>query len=149
MYRDVLGEQSLRLLFEEWMPRRVAVEAASGWAGDRVAVFSAGKRAALAWHVRYDDEPSAARALEAFARGVLRPDGAKPEVMVGPEKARSAVRTKSLCRNRASAGPFAILRKGRDLALIAGPWERRGDGPHGTGSCAAALAWARVVVDQR
>ncbi len=33
-YSDVYGEETLRILFEEWMPARAAREAASGWAGD-------------------------------------------------------------------------------------------------------------------
>src|SRR5690606_10360111 len=39
VYRDVFGEQGLRLLFEEWAPASAAASAASDWGGDRVAVF--------------------------------------------------------------------------------------------------------------
>ncbi|HYJ11667.1 MAG TPA: hypothetical protein VEX18_21740, partial [Polyangiaceae bacterium] len=53
-FHDVMGEQTVRLLLEEWLPARTAAEAASGWGGDRIAVFSddARKRWALAWHLR-------------------------------------------------------------------------------------------------
>jgi hypothetical protein len=148
-YHDILGEESVAILFEEWMPRRVAVEAAAGWAGDRIAVFEEGKRHALAWHVRYDDEASAARGLEAFARGVLRPEGAKPTEWVDPKKARAAAKTGSSCQKRPGAGPFAVFRKGRDIALVAGPWEREKGVPRAAGDCAAALGWAKAVAAQR
>ena len=149
IYRDVMGEQSVRILFEEWMPRRAAVEGASDWAGDRVAMFQDGERFALGWHLRYDSEKVAQRGFEAFARGVLRAPDAKPDAFVSPEQARAATKPGALCRDRSGAGPFAVMRQGRDLALVAGPYERKAGGPRGSGSCVKALAWAKRIVAQR
>ena len=149
MYRDVLGEQSLRLLFEEWMPRRIAAESASAWAGDRVVVFQSGERFALVWHVRWDDQAAAIRGLSAFARGVARPEKAAPGEFADPERAKAAVKKDQACVERARSGPLAVSRSGRDVALVAGPFERRPGGAKSAGRCADALAWAGSVARQR
>jgi hypothetical protein len=146
LYHDVMGEQSLRLLLEEWMPRKVAVSAASDWAGDRIAVFREGQRFALAWRVRYDRVSAAERGHEAFARGVLRKEGASVEVVGAPE-AKAAIQSGQICRERAQRGPFAALRKGRDVVIVIGPYER-GSSPKSAANCAGALAWARVISAQ-
>jgi hypothetical protein len=144
LYRDVWGEQSLRLLFEEWMPRRTALPAAADWGGDRVVLFHDGDRYALAWHVRFDTESAAERALGAFARGVLRPEHLL-QPTVSAQEAEAAIKADRVCRERAQRGPFAALRKGRSLAIIAGPFRRTGDGAKSESTCAAALAWAGAI----
>lgn len=147
MYRDVQGEQSLRLLFEEWMPRRAAAEGASAWSGDRVAVFRSGQRFALAWHVRYDTEAAARTGLESFARGVLRPEGSSE--FVDPALVTRQTKGQRLCSERATRGPFAVVRSGRDLGVVAGPFERSAGGAKSQGSCTDALVWATSVAKQR
>jgi hypothetical protein len=148
LYRDVLGEQSVRLLFEEWMPRKSALTAASDWAGDRAAIYRDGGRIAVAWRVRFDHEPAARRGLEAFARGVLRQPGAAADLFVSAEEASKAIRGDRICQERDDRGPFAVVRKGRDLAVIAGPYLRSDAGVKSDGSCAAALAWGQTIVVQ-
>jgi hypothetical protein len=148
-YHDVLGEQSLRLLFEEWMPRNKAVDAAAGWAGDRLAAYVDGGRWAAAWHIRYDDEPAAARALEAFARGVLRTEAVAAvtsRVAVGPADAAREARSGRLCRERALRGPFAAARRGRDIAVAVGPFRRSSAGASSDGQCPQALAWTAAML---
>lgn len=140
VYHDVIGEEALRLLFEEWMPERTAITSASGWGGDRLAVFRDGKRFALGWHLRFDDAASARRALDAFARGILG-GGA-----VGPAKAHARAKSGHLCRERAGAGPFAAALLGRDVSLVAGPYERGPDGPRSAGVCSGAAKWAAALV---
>lgn len=149
MYRDVLGEQSLRLLFEEWMPRRAAVESAADWAGDRMVLFRAGERFALVWHTRWDDEKSALRGTQAFARGVLRPKDAKPGEFVALDRARAALKRDRACTERAAQGPIAVARSGRDVTMVAGPFERTASGARSAGTCAEALVWAVAVAKQR
>ncbi len=144
MYRDIFGEESVDLLFEEWMPRHPAAEAASGWSGDRIAVFQDGKRYALAWHLRYDTEVLATRTVEAFARGVLR-----QKTDISKETAAKAAKSGSVCRARSDAGPFAVFRSGRDIALVAGPYDRSAGAPRSASSCANALKWAKSVATQR
>jgi hypothetical protein len=130
------------------MPRRAAVEAASEWAGDRIAVYHDRERYSLGWHLRYDTAAAAKRGFEAMLRGVLRPADAKPDEFVSPEQARAAAKPGAVCRNRKDAGPFAALAKGRDLAVVAGPFERGPGGPRGLGSCDQSLAWAKRIAAQ-
>jgi hypothetical protein len=146
LYRDVLGEQTVRLLFEDWMPQKSAVEAAAGWGGDRAVVFGEGDQVALAWHLRFDDESSAKRAATAFARGILERKG---KAYVPLEEAAKALKSGALCRERPDAGPFALVRKGRDLAITAGPFRRQGGSAKSAARCAAAQVWATTIASKR
>ncbi len=149
-YRDVLGEQSLRLVFEEWMPRFRAEEAASDWGGDRVAVYSRGRTRALAWRIVFDDEGAAIRATTAFARGVLGA-GERAEASrlfaVTQERAEAALERGPVCVERPGAGPFAVTRNERGVGVVGGPYEREGDGEsaRSAGSCAGIGAWLGEV----
>jgi hypothetical protein len=147
VYHDVLGEQSLRLLFEEWMPRGDAAKAASDWAGDRVAVFGGGDRWAVAWQLRFDTEQAAARAAIAMAQGVLKSassnDAGAP---VSRRAAERALEKGALCRERPARGPFAVLRGKRDLVLALGPFRRTESGARAEGDCRAARAWAAKIL---
>jgi hypothetical protein len=150
-YRDVLGEQTVRLVFEEWVPLDTARKAASGWAGDRVAVFADGDRRAVAIALRYDDESSARRALEAVLRGALA------EPLENPTRARSATveagakaaRSGRYCGERERRGPFAVVRSGRDLGVTLGPYTRDKAATRSGADCAKALAWASSVARNR
>jgi hypothetical protein len=133
-YTDVLGEESLRLILEEWVPRRTAVEAAQGWGGDRGAVFREGDRIAVAWHVRDDDVGSATRLVSALRRGVAAQQGSA----VAPAAPD--------CAERATLGPLAVAQQGRDVAIVAGPYERRGPSTVSAGTCSRAKAWATRIL---
>ncbi len=146
LYRDVLGEQTVRLLFEDWMPQKSAVEAAAGWGGDRAAVFGDGAHVAVAWHLRYDDEASAKQAATAFARGILERKG---KSYVSVEEATKALKGNAVCRERKDAGPFVLVRKGRDLAITAGPFRRDGGSATSAARCSAAQVWATTVASKR
>jgi hypothetical protein len=156
IYHDIMGEQSVRLLFEEWMPSRSAKKDAAGWAGDRVAVFSDGKRHGAAWRVRFDLEDDARRGLVGFARGILRtepasgaPQSAREEPPVSRDTAEVAAKSGSVCKERTERGPFAAVRRGRDLGIVVGPYLRHGQRPaQANGSCATALQWAEQVATQ-
>jgi hypothetical protein len=148
-YHDVLGEQTLRLLFQEWLPSRTAVTAASDWGGDRVAVFSDESRAtwAIGWHVRYDTPAAAKRALLAFARSARLMEAGANQNM-GPEEAASVepkLRGDKLCRLRHSQGPFALVRRGADLGVAVGPFQRNPVAVAPDPDCNAALAWASSI----
>jgi hypothetical protein len=145
IYKDIFGEQSVRLLFEEWMPRTAAVKSASDWGGDRIAVFRDGKRFAVAWHLRYDTEPAAIRGLEALARGVLR-----DKTDITADEGAKAAKKGKVCRERPEAGPYAALRVGKDIAVVSGPYDRpTGETAKSAGSCVAALKWAKSIAIQR
>ena len=148
-FRDTLGEQMVRLVLEDWVPRRTAAEAASGWAGDRVALFSEGRRRAIAVRLRYDDEPSAERALEAIARGAFAAELEEPpaDAEQRREQGLRAARSGAFCRERARRGPFAARRRGRDLGVTLGPYERDAKATRSVGSCGTALTWAAAVAE--
>jgi hypothetical protein len=154
IYRDIQGEQSLRLLLEEWVLPKTAAEAARGWGGDRLAVFSEGDRTAVAWHLRYDDPQSAARSMVTIARGVLRKDENPPtgngaRETPSAQEAERAIRRGTVCQARAQRGAFAAVRKGADIAIVAGPFTPVAAAAAATSSCAAAVRWATAVASQR
>jgi hypothetical protein len=71
LFLDVLGEQGLRFVLEEWMPLVSAAAGASGWGGDQLAVFAEGDRRAVGLHLTLDDEEHAKQTFEAIVRGAL------------------------------------------------------------------------------
>jgi hypothetical protein len=153
-YSDVYGEETLRILFEEWMPGGAAREAAAGWAGDRVTTFSDGGVTSVAWHIRYDNEAAALTALHAFARGALAPEDqlldahGRLSEFVSAKDAEWATRTGQVCRERHTRGPFAVLRRGRDLAVTLGPYRRNASGALSDSDCKVALSWAAALMTQ-
>ncbi len=145
-YTDVFGEESVELLLEEWVPRKTAVEAASDWGGDRVAVFRepvagdrGAERIAVGWHLRYDTDGAAVRGERALARGVVTQSAAGP----------GAATLASRCVDRATVGPIFVQRRGRDIAVVAGPYTRRPSGDASAGTCGDAEKWANRVLLQR
>jgi hypothetical protein len=127
---DVMGEQGLRIMLEEWAPRARALQAAAGWGGDRYVV------------ARRDG------------------DGARHEIAVGFrlvfDVAKDAgelgdilkARFGAACRERPALGPFTWKRRGRDVVIIAGPFERvhASRATKSAGSCAGADAWAAALI---
>lgn len=134
-YSDVMGEQSVRLLLEEWLPRVPAVEAASGWGGDRIVMFRSGERMAMGWHLRYDTAAAGKRVANALARGVAAQSGKQS----GPLH----------CVERPAVGPLLVAHRDRDVAVVAGPYERAGGVGKSAGTCSQAAAWAERVLAQR
>ncbi len=132
LYRDIEGEQSLRLLFEEWLPRAEAAEAASDWGGDRLAVYVDGAVAAFAWHVRFDSRAAALRGYKAVLEWVRGTGLAVPGA-------------RGVCRERADRGPLAASLKQTDIVIVGGPAERNSDGGRSKGSCADARAWLALI----
>jgi len=150
LYRDALGEQALRIVLEEWVPKSTAAEAAAGWAGDQLAVFASGDRRAVAIHLRFDDERNAGEGLEGLVRGALRADietfpSDRPPPSVPSEQAAPAVRKREVCQMRPGRGAFAAVWRGRDLGVALGPYQRSGSVTQAAGDCALALAWAQSI----
>ncbi len=148
-FHDVMGEQTLRLLFEEWLPATTAATAASDWGGDRLAVFSddARRQWAVAWHVRFDSAAAAERAFVAFARSapLTERDAASPAVAETPSFAKKL--GDKLCRPRHTQGPLALVRRGSDLGVTLGPFERNATGVVVDPGCGSALLWAAQIVN--
>jgi hypothetical protein len=131
-YTDVMGEESIRLLLEEWLPRVPALDAASGWGGDRIAVFRSGSHRAMGWHLRYDTVEGAKRVAAALARGVAAQPG-KPHPA-------------SHCVERPAAGPLLVTQRDRDIAVVAGPYNR--ESAEMLGTCPQAVTWALQILAQ-
>jgi hypothetical protein len=123
---DVMGEQGLRIMFEDWTARREARDAAAGWGGDRFVVaerVEAGKKQfAVAMRLRMDTAADAGEAAVVFERK----HGAG-------------------CKERAAVGPIVWAKRGRDLALVAGPYERDGARARALGTCAESAGWLAEV----
>jgi hypothetical protein len=160
-YQDVMGELSLRLVFEQWMETSAAQRAAAAWAGDRLAVFRDGERHGVVWHVRYDDAAAARRGLLGFGAGVVMAadqeretseqaavgSGAASRRRVDAAAAFRAVESGQACQSRNRRGPLAVVLRGRDVVLVAGP--HVGSPPReAAGDCASAVAWAEQVAGQ-
>lgn len=122
-FHDVMGEQTLRIFFEEWLPARTAATAAADWGGDRLSAFADERRErwAVAWHLRFDTPAAAERAFVALAR-------AAPLTELGA--GRGALETTDtvkryhgrVCRSRHTQGAMAIVRSGSQVAVAIGPF---------------------------
>jgi hypothetical protein len=134
VYTDVMGEQSVQLLLEEWLPRVPAVLASTGWGGDRVGVWRYRDRNAIAWHIVGDDVAAATRTELALLRGVA---AQRPTTPAGKSEP---------CAERADRGPLLVRRKGRDVVMVAGPYVRQSGSSMSTSTCAAASAWAQRIL---
>lgn len=71
-YTDVLGEQTIGVLLSTWANPTRARELASGWDGDRVAVFECAGEAWVTLGLAWRDSSSLALLIEAFRDGVSR-----------------------------------------------------------------------------
>lgn len=152
-FRDVVGEQGLRLLFEEWAPADEAARAASDWGGDRVALFSDGGRRLVRWHLAFDTDAAAERASLLLARGALRPElpaepssEARLRPFVSPADAKRKLRTGSLCQERVQRGPFAQVRRGRHIGVTLGPYPRTAHIVRSADECPASLKLAAALL---
>lgn len=129
---DSIGELGLRQLFEEWTARATAQDGAAGWGGDRYVVAHrktpGGEAFATALHIRMDTPADAAEAASILAIGLGKPQ-------------RSARGPKAFCAERADLGPLAWKQRGADLAIVAGPYERRDGKLHAIAGCDVALKW--------
>ncbi|MDX2051977.1 MAG: hypothetical protein SFV15_06250 [Polyangiaceae bacterium] len=146
IYHDIMGEQALRILLEEWLPKAAARDAATGWAGDRLAIFNNGNVWALAWQLRFDDAVSAKRARLALHRGLL---AGKPDMnsRLTPEIASRAIQVGKVCRERADLGPLSVEGAGRSVVILAGPYRQEGSTVSAIGDCRGAAGWARAVLN--
>ena len=125
---DVVGEQGLRLMFGEWLSEVKASEAAAGWGGDRYVI------------ARRDDAADR-HTIAVGWRLVMDSDGDAGEVAAALKKRFGAP-----CRERAALGPLAWQRRGRTIAVAAGPFERRGRQAKSAGNCATTARWLSQIM---
>ncbi len=73
VYDDGLGEFETRILLTELTASEsIATAGATGWGGDRYAVFHAGDEYVLVWWSVWDDERAAKRFTNVFERGLAK-----------------------------------------------------------------------------
>jgi hypothetical protein len=148
-FHDVMGEQTVKLLLEEFLPGRTASAAAAGWGGDRLSAFAdeGRQRWAIGWHLRYDTPAAAERAFVAMGRAApLTERGTKASLAEGlPPTAVTRSGSAKLCLERGLQGPLALVRHGADLGVAVGPWSRASGAVAGDPGCRDALAWADAI----
>ncbi len=121
-FRDVLGEQGLRAVLQEWHSGPVGAALASGWGGDQLAVYvSSGKRA-VAWLIVMDTEALAGRLEKGLVPGLV------PAAVAPAADGSRCVESPQ--------GPTALLRDGRRLMVTVLP----------DGTCTTARSWAAAAV---
>lgn len=151
-YRDILGEQTLRLVLQEWLPAAEAAEVAAGWGGDRVAAYRSDDRREVAWRVRFTSADQAARASNALARGLVHDEigegGGDEDGVAERTPLVSGKRQTVRCRRRADRGPVAVGSQGRDIVVALGPLWLSRQGPAPEQDCAGTVAWAKRVLGQ-
>lgn len=125
---DVVGEQGLRLMLAEWVSEKSANQAAAGWGGDRYVI------------ARRDDAPDR-HTIAVGWRLVMDSDRDATEMGAVLER-----RFGTACRERAALGPLSWKRKGRAIALAAGPYERQGRQAKSAGTCAATARWLSQIL---
>jgi hypothetical protein len=82
IYRDTLGEWTLRFLLGRSLPEEEAAKAAAGWRGDRIAFFSTpGGGMGYLWRIRFEDGLSSARFEAALKRARAKRPVAGTEVI--------------------------------------------------------------------
>jgi hypothetical protein len=141
-FLDTMGEQTLRLVLEQWVGDQEAHDAAAGWGGDQIALLTRsgtqGDEHMVTWRLRFDGKPaSCPEAREAFAqvcRGIL-PQGSNPTGGLA-------------CHDREDLGPVAAALHGCDVLIVAGPYRQPIDAPHSAGTCQTLTPWLRKVVAQ-
>jgi len=132
---DTFGELGFALTFQEWLDDADARSAASGWGGDRSAVYTKGDELAFAVHSRYDALGFAERALQKLAPGLKKALG------------KAAIdAADAVCFERKELGAFIVARKGRDLVIAAGPARAVGTTWTSTSTCAQAKRWADEIL---
>lgn len=148
-FHDVMGEQSVRLLLEEWLPARTAATAASDWGGDRLAAFAddARERWAIGWHLRFDSAAGAERSFKAFVRSAPQTDRSTAHGAVAISDKQASTGDK-VCRQRHNQGPLALVLHGADVAVTVGPFQRNSVAVSPDPDCASALKWAAEIVKQ-
>jgi hypothetical protein len=124
---DVIGEQGLLLMLEEWVPAAQAARGAAGWGGDRYVIARRddgdARTIAVGWRAVMDTERDARELAEILAKRFGR-----------------------ACRERTLLGPIEWRQQGKVLVLAAGPYVRKGKATKQAGSCAQMHKWIEELL---
>jgi hypothetical protein len=109
---DVLGEQALRCVLQQWWAEPEARRVAGNWIGDRLTWFESGSESAVLWALQFDGGASAARALGALQQGLG---------VNGADVRRSAAERASelACRKHRDSGVVGALSQAEHVWLLA------------------------------
>jgi len=94
---------------------------------------------AAAWQIRFD--PAVSKDVDAEAREAF--DALSEAIRPG----RRA--TTSVCIERATLGPLSVVRAGRDIVIVAGPYRRDGNRVVSDSVCTKSLRWAADILSKR
>jgi hypothetical protein len=109
-YDDVTGEQTLRLVLEEWDSLAGAAASADGLVGDRLSVFSAAEGSALAWQMAFQTREDIDQVVRSLKKGLFKTSAwSKPLSDTRPL-------TRG-CDTDATGNPMALLRDGLRVVL--------------------------------
>jgi hypothetical protein len=109
---DVLGEQALRCVLQQWWAEPEARRIAGAWIGDRLAWFAAGRESAVLWALQFDGGAAAERALAALRQG-LALDGADVR------RSREERASELACRTHRDSGVVGALSQAEHVWLLA------------------------------
>ena len=142
---DEFGELGLVLSLGEWMDDADARVAASGWGGDRTGVFRKGDGLAYAVHVRFDAAPARPDTFAERFTGKVFPALKKSFASTKPAIADAS----TICFERRELGPLVVARKDREVVVMAGPANAKGNTWASAGTCATAKKWADEVLSMK
>jgi hypothetical protein len=111
-YDDVTGEQTLRLVLEEWDSLAGAAASADGLLGDRLSVFSAAEGSALVWRMAFQTREDVDQVIHSFKKGPFK------TAMNSRSMGTAGSLTRG-CDNDATGNPMALLRDGLQIMLVA------------------------------
>ena len=131
---DVLGEQGLRLTFEQWTTPGAAAKASAGWGGDHYAVFVRGG-AAPTYRA-----PSGELAVAVDIHFDTPADAAEAAAVLSTKFPRG-------CTTRRELGPLSWLRRSARVVILVGPYVRGPDGARqpSAANCELHDAWMKRI----
>ncbi len=137
---DTYGELELRTMLSQWFGEEDGAYLATGWGGDRGALFERGDETAFALHVRYDE--GVKLGVRTFLDRLVKKLG-KP-----------AVRKRDLaCFERADRGPLLVQlpvaerpASAPELLIVAGGVHVQKVPMSSSSTCAATLAWGKRIL---
>jgi hypothetical protein len=141
---DVWGEQSWRVLLEEFSERSAARRAAEGWGGDRIVAYEAEGQHAVAAVLTLDSD---ADALEVEQLWLKDPPLASPPKSPPGSKTTAPGATVGgspvVCHKLSNGAALAISRRARSVVFTAGPYVRAAPSPH---DCERSIRYHRTVL---
>lgn len=138
LFHDIWGEQSLRIVLQEWLVAEEAAAAAAGWGGDRIVAFSNENDIVVAWDLRMDTQKDAIELERALQKALSSSPGSTSKAPLGlPPNGTSDAPV--LCSSPPSTDvQLAVAREGTLVRVRTAPFDRV---KNHSGGCSAAQRW--------